>query len=93
MDETQKYTVYGLIFPNDKIYIGQTGNFNKRMSQYKRISSAGRLVSKAIKKYGWENVQKEILLECDIEYADFFERAFILGYNSTNTKFGYNFET
>lgn len=95
MDENQKYIIYGLVFPNEKIYIGQTNNFNKRLSAHKNIkeSYSNKYLYYAIKKYGWENIQKEMLLECNMEYADFFERAFIFGYDSMNEKFGYNLES
>src|ERR1035437_2693366 len=87
--------IYGIFFPNGKIYIGQTNNFNNRMHAHEKMYKGchNSYLSHAIKKYGWENIQKEILLECDIEYVDFFERAFISGYNSTNQLFGYNLDS
>jgi len=95
MNNNKKYIIYGLIFPNEKIYIGQTKDFRNRMYHHKNGKEfhSNKKLDNAVKKYKWENVQKEILLECDIEYADFFERAFISGYNSTNQVFGYNLES
>ena len=87
--------MYGLIFPNNKIYVGQTKNFRTRQYHHKNAKEfhSNKRLDNAIQKYGWENIQKEILLECEAEYVDFFERAFISGYNSTNQLFGYNLES
>lgn len=60
------YIIYKLTFPNGKIYIGQTINFNKRMHQYQWFATAEKakkypvynyLISKKIRKYGWENIR------------------------------------
>lgn len=89
-----KNIIYALFFPNDKIYIGQSNNFSNRMRSHKSSSKThNTYLQNAIKKYGWENIQKEILLECDIKYVDFFERAFITGYNSMYKNRGYNLES
>lgn len=90
-----KSVIYALFFPNDKLYIVQTNNFNKRMNAHKKMYKGchNLYLSNAIKKYGWENIKKEVLIECDKECVDFFERAFISGYNSTNEKIGYNLES
>jgi len=89
------YYIYRLLFPNDKVYIGQTGNFKNRMGGYKRSIRYNNnlLIYNAIKKYGWENIKKDILLKCDIKYADFFERSFITGYKAIDRKYGYNLES
>ena len=54
------YTVYQFIFPNGKQYIGQTSKPPaerwKEGTGYKT-----QIVGKAIDKYGWENIQKNIL--------------------------------
>ena len=90
----KKYLIYILTFPNDKVYIGQTNKFKGRMSCYKNLwcKQQPKLFN-ALKKYGWENINKEILLECNVECADFFERALISGYNSMHKNYGYNLES
>jgi len=44
----------------------------------------------AVKLYGKENFKREILLIVGNEYANWFETAFIEGYNSVNKNIGYN---
>lgn len=57
------YTVYKLTSPSEKVYIGITSQpIKKRWKNgngYKRCPA----MNKAITKYGWENIKKEILLE------------------------------
>lgn len=89
------YNLYKLSFPNGKIYIGQTNNFTLRMQQHKSAAFKGycRLVDKAIRKYGWENISKEIILTCDKDSIDAFEREYIKLLNTTNHYFGYNLDS
>lgn len=48
-------------------------------------------ISKAIRKYGWENFKKEVIEEVeDIELLEDRETFFIDRYNSTNRSIGYN---
>lgn len=87
------YIVYKLTFPNNKIYIGQTKNFDTRMYHYKRLNSTSKLVGRAIKKYGWNNIKKEIIYTTTIKFIDKHERYFIEKYKSNDIKFGYNLES
>jgi len=49
---------------NNKVYIGQTVEFKKRMYNHKCESySPDTPISQAIQKYGWENFTKEILID------------------------------
>jgi hypothetical protein len=57
------------------IYIGQSKNIEKRWKTHQ-------------KKYPTNQYNYEILLKCDVEYLDFFEKAFISGYDSH--RFGLN---
>ena len=47
---------------NDKQYVGECGNFNKRMREHK-TSKKNTLINNAIQKDGWENFTREILDE------------------------------
>jgi len=93
----KSYTLYKLTFPNSKIYIGQTVNFKNRMNFYKSssinksCSNYDRIVNRAIRKYGWENVQKEILLICGSQ-IDMYERQYIRLLKTTDIEYGYNIE-
>ena len=53
------YQITNLI--NGKIYIGQTNNIQKRWSNHKCGNSPNQVIAKAIKKYGKENFQFEVL--------------------------------
>jgi len=90
------YVIYKLTFPNGKVYIGQTCRFKSRMCAHKRNSFHKKrieytfLVSKAIRKYGWENIKIEILIHCGEAKADYYEREYIRLLKSQDRNFGYN---
>lgn len=82
--------VYIHIFPNGKVYIGQTSQTTAqrwiRGKGYK-----GQLVERAIKKYGWDNIEHKVLYSgLTEEEANEIEIRLISEYNSTNEDFGYN---
>lgn len=76
---------------NSKVYVGVTNNYTKRMREHKGTYN-NYLISKAIKKHGWNNFNSQILLETeDAEYAyRVAESSFIQQYQSNNPKKGYN---
>jgi group I intron endonuclease len=61
--------IYKLIFPSGKGYVGQSRDITKRWSHYSYIkaASADTPVEHAIVKYGWHNVRKLVLCECDAD--------------------------
>lgn len=70
---------------NNKIYIGSTKSENKF------YLGSGRLISKAIKKFGKQNFKREILFNCRNEkQTELMEKYFIKKYDSTNRDIGYN---
>jgi len=74
---------------NDKIYIGQS-NFNRE-----NYLGSGKMIIRALKKYGTKNFKKEILefLPCNMQdLLDEKEKYWIKFYNSTNRKTGYNIQ-
>lgn len=84
--------VYKHIFPDGKIYIGQT-----KFSDYERRWAGGygyinQPVFKIIQKFGWENIEHEILFNDGIECNEFIlEQEYIKLYKSDESKYGYNY--
>ena len=89
----RRYTVYRHTSPNGKSYIGITGRrVEERWAQGNGYRN-NTYFSKAIKKYGWENFEHEILLEgLTKEEAELAERLFIGYWDLTNRDKGYNIE-
>lgn len=76
---------------NNKIYVGVTNNYPKRMREHKAAKN-NFPISRAIRKYGWENFDSQILFEsvdCSHTYL-VAESKFIKQYNSQNPDVGYN---
>ena len=84
--------IYCYTFPNDKKYIGQTCKKSIEERYDYGNGYNGMLVDKAIKKYGWNNIKKEILfIASNIEEANEVERYYISYYNSlAKNGSGYN---
>lgn len=85
--------VYKHIFPNGKMYIGQT-----KFLDYERRWAGGygyinQPVFKAIQKFGWENIKHEILFCDEVECNENrLEREYIELYKSNDPKYGYNYD-
>jgi group I intron endonuclease len=73
---------------NGKYYIGKSINVEKRFADHK-CSKRDYPIYHAFKKYGIESFSFEILMECPVDSLDFFEIAFISGYQSYGPA-GYN---
>lgn len=77
---------------NGKVYIGQTvGGLNRRMSKHIGLASLGNgfYLHKAMRKYGAENFEWEVIRICDsIESLNAYEQYYILYYDSMTS--GYN---
>lgn len=84
------FSVYKHTFPNGKVYIGITSqNVHRRWrdgSGYK-----GQFVYNAIVKYGWDNINHEVLLsglsQAEAEKAEIH---FVEAFRSDSRKYGYN---
>jgi hypothetical protein len=84
-----KYVVYSLTNKvNGKKYIGQTTNYSRRMLGHKKETHCV-VLHRAIQKYGWENFDKEVLVETDKENVDELERRLIKEHKSRIPN-GYN---
>lgn len=93
--------IYKITFPNNKVYIGQTTqSLKKRFYSHKNDAihkrditefSNGSRIGRAIRKYGLELKQFEIIDRGDsVEDLNNKETYWIEYYNSTNSDFGYN---
>ena len=69
---------------NNKIYIGQT-NGNK-----KNYIGSGKLLERAINCYGKENFKNEIILICEKDDVNYYEKELIKLFKSQDTNVGYN---
>lgn len=88
--------IYRLTAPEGKCYIGQTiQDPRKRWSKHKTLAEKNATegccpaLSNAIRKYGWDNFTKEILLTCDVKELDMHEIRLIREYKAESPH-GYN---
>ena len=83
--------IYKIQSPIGKVYIGRTDNFNRRMVEHKHAAYTKKLSNtlyKAIRKYGWDNMIKEVICEVESDKAQKLEEELILAHNSVRR--GYN---
>ena len=57
------YSVYEHVFPNGKRYIGMTKNISQRWGNGGTGYSGNKQMMKDIEKYGWENIQHNIIAD------------------------------
>jgi group I intron endonuclease len=57
--------IYCLVFPNGRLYIGKSKDFSNRWKKHEWKAKRGYqdYVYRAIRKYGWDNIQKVIIEE------------------------------
>lgn len=90
----KNYKVYLHTFPNGKRYVGQTNQspVEKRWGK-NGIHYKGQMVYRAIKKYGWDNIDHRILFDgLDKNGADRIEKLCIFMFKSCNEDYGYNLD-
>jgi hypothetical protein len=82
--------VYKILFPNGKVYIGQTKrSLHTRMREHRRDDSGCVKLKNALRKYKPEEVYASVLKrDIPIKYLNFWENHFILEHDSI--KNGYN---
>lgn len=81
--------VYFLKFPSGKYYAGQTTKFKKRMGEYSRNRGSNDHMSRALLKYGFENVTVD-RIEVPKICMDLIEIFMIWRYDLTEPSVGYN---
>jgi group I intron endonuclease len=83
--------IYKITSPKGKSYIGRTNDFKRRMVEHKHCAyskKSSNSLYRAIRKYGWDNMNKEIICEVDPTQSQKIEEELIL-LNNTVRK-GYN---
>lgn len=93
----QKYYIYKIqCTANNRIYIGQTKNLNRRKREHfgdlRRNQHHSILLQRAFNKYGEESFIHSVIEECTKENVDEREVYWIDYYDSTNKYKGFNLE-
>lgn len=85
------YVVYKHTTPSNKVYIGITSQKPEKRWNHGNGYSLNTHFSRAIKKYGWDNIKHEILYY-DLSKTDAQQKEIELieEYKSTDLKYGYN---
>lgn len=90
------YIIYKITSPSGRIYVGQTTDpFKHRMSGHKTVSRLnGRgctSLNNAIRKYGWDNMKCEIIMECSsLIMLNHIEDRFVEMWSLRNRDIGMN---
>lgn len=90
MNQEKEYCVYKHTTPNGKVYIGQTCQ-SPELRWQNGNGYKGQVFYKAIQKYGWNNIEHEILkTNLTKDEANNLEKMYIALYQSNHRDFGYN---
>lgn len=93
--------IYKITSPTNKVYIGQTTNYDKRYSAYKNHKCKGQpKLFNSLNKYGFDTHQIDLIRNCSLDELNHYERHYQEYYNSvvdglnlrytaTNSKSGY----
>jgi group I intron endonuclease len=75
--------IYKITSPSGKIYIGQTVDFSKRLSAYRRLHAQGQTkLYNSLLKYGFDNHIIEMIKRCEPQELNYYERYYQEYYNS-----------
>lgn len=86
--------VYQIIFPNGKVYIGQTRQRLERRWRNGNGYKECPYVHRAIQKYGWENTVHELVADgLTQDEADDLEHELISKYRAQDDAYGYNLQS
>lgn len=88
--EEETGIIYKILFPNGKVYIGQTKRtLHTRMREHRREDSGCVKLKNALNKYQPEEVYASVLKrDIPVKYLDYWENNYILEYDSIRS--GYN---
>lgn len=80
---------------NNKLYIGQSIDVYTRLSRHRTDLRSGRdskHLQRAYDKYGEDNFEFTMFMECSVEDLDFWEKHYIAEWNTQDENFGYNLD-
>lgn len=85
------FVVYILIFPNNKVYIGQTCDIKTRWSGNGIGYKQNKEMYKDIQEYGWQNITKKVIFRnLTLQQSLDKEKEMIIRYRSNIPLYGYN---
>jgi group I intron endonuclease len=84
--------IYKITSPDNKVYIGQSIDIDSRLKSH-ITNSSNRFLKESFDKHGIDKHTFEILTTCSEWELDSLEEMFILKFNATNPKFGFNIST
>ena len=79
------YLIYALQSPkkDHNLYVGQTKDYANRMKKHQQEDSGCPAISRAIKKYKWENIKRFVLIEGLTQgQANYWEQHYIFIFDS-----------
>lgn len=89
--ENRKYIVYVHTSPSNKKYIGITSQTPEQRWKNGKGYKENQAFTKAIMKYGWDNIKHEIIADnLNFEDAGAMEKFLIAKYRTMEKKYGYN---
>ena len=86
------YSVYLLMFPNGRGYVGATKDVKKRLRQhwYSSKAESELLVHQAIREQGWPKVVVDVLYRCETKKQAIYEETRLIDKLGTKHPNGYN---
>mgnify|MGYP001561718850 CR=1 FL=1 len=83
--------IYKITSPTNKIYIGQTTNYKKRIKMYRSLSCKSQIkLYHSLKKYDFEDHKFEIIHECPPEQLNELEKHYVDLFQTFNSRQGMN---
>lgn len=89
-DKIYHWTIYKIVSPSGRVYIGKTSNYKKRLSYYSCIKQNGqKLIKASLDKYGFDAHLFSIIEEFNgtNDYCDGKEMFWIRSYMTNNCRF------
>jgi hypothetical protein len=88
---TRYFCVYSLLFPNGKVYIGQSMNPTSRWGKNGNGYKDNKIMYEDIQMYGWKNIKKQVVYK-NLTYEESLEKEkeLIIHYRTNIPEYGYN---